>query len=353
MKIKLVIPITLDIDLSPFQSTSLKVGNSTLFHGLIEVTIGTHDFHIFKHHNSDTDERFLFIESLGNLDLDEFKKYSDAVILALGFTTGKLFLEEYYYMVLNNEEYLNAEFVSYEYKGESICSNSSILDPFGFTNYIQRLPNYESELKHINPQMSTLVLSLLISQLLKNKVFARSCSLVVEGNNCHHKLLKAGIYSIAIETITQLIYEENEQKVNPIPDQALAKEVRKKLQNCLMTFDDLISTYGKTILSAKIQDINKPTNLKKLTKPFEIYGIKLDAHSLEILGHRNKFLHSLSPTNSNQDDLELIYIALKLRFMLNSLILKYIGYSGHLVNNSAWLSKDYSVGELDHPFKLI
>jgi hypothetical protein len=110
------------------------------------------------------------------------------------------------------------------------------------------------------------------------------------------------------------------------------------------------------ILESKISDINKPTNSKKLSVPFEIYKLKLNKDDLNILNHRNKFLHGTSPFSEdeliNKQD-ELNFIIARLNFMLNSLMLKYVGYKGHIINYSAWIQFNRKESVTDHLFKII
>ncbi|MFP3633039.1 hypothetical protein SB776_41240, partial [Burkholderia sp. SIMBA_045] len=74
-------------------------------------------------------------------------------------------------------------------------------------------------------------LSNLCNIIKNNSAYSRSCQLVIEANNAKQYLLKAGILSIALETITTLVYEENREneKIKPISNKQTAKNIRLDL----------------------------------------------------------------------------------------------------------------------------
>ena len=200
------------------------------------------------------------------------------------------------------------------------------------------------------------VFSNLCETIKNNEQYARCCKLIIEGNQSKQVLLKAGIYSIALETLTNIIYEEHKKKINPIEDKKLAGIIRKKFKKVVEEYEEFISEYGLKILESKINDINKPTNSKKLSVPFKIFGIKIDQDDLNILNHRNKFLHGTSPFSDGElkdKKYEINFIIARLHFMLNSLMLKYIGYSGHIINYPAWIQFNLKKEMTEHLFKII
>ena len=181
----------------------------------------------------------------------------------------------------------------------------------------------------------------------------------IEGNiinKTKHYLLKAGIFSIILETISSLIYDENAEKLNPIQNKFLSKNIRQELIKTLNNFKEDISEEALKIFTSKINEINKPTNSKKLSFPFQYYNISLSKKELEILNHRNKFLHGTSPFDEKELDLkkyELLEIIAHMKFMINSLMLKYIGYSGNIINNPAFLELNSKEVLNSHLFKII
>jgi DNA polymerase III epsilon subunit-like protein len=204
--------------------------------------------------------------------------------------------------------------------------------------------------------MTTSVFSKLCTTIKTKEPYSRCCELIIEGNQSKQVLLRAGIYSIALETLTNIIYEENKEKINPISDKKLAKLIRGKFSEVVKEYDEFISEYGMKIIESKINDINKPTNSKKLSMPFELYRIKLNKDDIEILNHRNKFLHGTSPFGEEElkeKEYEIKFIIARLHYMINSLMLKYIGYSGHIINYPAWIQFNKKEKLTDHLFRII
>jgi hypothetical protein len=120
--------------------------------------------------------------------------------------------------------------------------------------------------------------------------------------------------------------------------------------------ESFISDYGNRVLKSKIENLNTPTNAKKLSKPFELYGLKLSPSELKILNHRNKFLHGTSPfeeTELKDKENEIAYITKKLLTLNNSLILKYCNYSGHMVDYGGYHQLNWENEVKEHLFKII
>jgi len=110
------------------------------------------------------------------------------------------------------------------------------------------------------------------------------------------------------------------------------------------------------IYTAKINELNNPTNSKKLSYPFQLYKINLSIEEIEILNHRNKFLHGSSPFEETElidKKYELKFIIAHLKFMINCLMLKYVDYSGHIVNNPALMEYNTKETISNHLFRII
>lgn len=353
--LRLIIPTKKEIDLSVFEFKSLKIRDSITVAGLIEISIDDQKYHLFKYKNEDEVKNYLAIESVGVDQIINFKTNCKSIILGFGLITGNLFQDEYYFQAIDNDEHTSVENTIYEQQEKSIISDAPIFDPFRFKEYIDHIGKV-SILRDISLWLKPEIFSKLCTTIKSNNTIARCIQLILEGNQTRLLLLRASIYSIAIETMTNIVYEENEDKENPIPDSKLAKLIREKIKACIEEYSEFISDYGKSILYAKIQDINKPTNSKKLSKAFELLGIRLSKSDLDILNHRNKFLHGTSPFEEIQlqeKTKEISYISKKLHFMITCLILKYIGYRGHIVNFAAWQQLHLKEQVTDHPYNII
>lgn len=354
-KQRLVIPISKDPDFSIIECKSLHIDGTTTFCGLIDIEIHGKKYHLFKHENKDLRQNYLFIDGLERDDFLNFKLNCDAIMTAFGYLSGDLFLDEYYYLTFDEKNPELVDNILFEKKEKSALTSLQLFEPFRFREYLKALEK-DKQYDHVLSYMIGSVFSNLCSIIRENESFSRCCQLIIEGNQSRQILLKAGIYSIALETLTNIIYNENKQKVNPIEDKKLAAIIREKLKAVVSEYDSFISSYGLKILDAKINEINKPTNSKKLSRPFELYKIKLTADDVEILNHRNKFLHGTSPfseDNLKEKESELQFIIARLHYMLNSLMLKYVGYTGHIINYPAWIQFKKGEKLTDHLFRII
>lgn len=350
---RLIIPISIDPEFYTIETKVLKIEDTIIYSGIVQLSIDGKSYHLFSYSNRESKQKYLIIDSLQKSSLLDFKKEVTSIIMAYGFISGNLFLDEYYYLA---EDESNAGYftnICYDKLDSSIITNTPLLDPSDFRQYLE---NFQKSDKDARYWINSATFSNLCLKLSVNNTFFRCCKLILNGNENKHLLLKAGIYSIALETITNIVYEENTDKINPIANKEIANTIKSKFYEILKEHAKEIGDYGDKILSSKIENINQPTNSKKLSKPFELLGINLTEEDLEILNHRNKFLHGESPFEEKElekKDHELIYISARLQLMVNILILKYIGYEGHIINYPAWIQYNLKKTPTEHLYKVI
>ncbi|MBB6107685.1 hypothetical protein SAMN05421821_101398 [Mucilaginibacter lappiensis] len=339
--LRLVIPVDNNPGFTALSDKRLKIENHYLPSGLTEVTIDDQKFQLYK--SLDDNGNHLIIESLAPTSLDLFKKASNSIITGYALVSGNLYLGEYYYHVIN-EDYNAIQRLIYEKKEPSAITNITLLNHNAFRLHLENTTSSKSYHHHCIP-MSMEVFSSLCQMVNENVVYARCCRFIIEGHQSKQVLLKGGIYSIGIETIAGIIYEENQDRINPIEDKTLAKTIINKVRGVVNEYGAFLTEYGKGILDAKINSLNSPTNAKKLSRPFELFDIILPDEDVAILNTRNKFLHGTSPFGEDelaekQEELEVIVN--KLLFMLMVLMFKHIGYSGHIIHYSDWIKYRYT-----------
>ncbi|TKC56490.1 hypothetical protein FBD94_22475 [Pedobacter hiemivivus] len=332
--LRLVIPIKADPQMDLIEYSGLRIGSNYTPAGLIEVSFNKKSYHVFKYEHPNTDDNYLIIDGLEPDDFAMFQHNTIAIITAMGFVSGDLYLDEYFYHTLDKDENYKVDYMCYQQMEESAITNQAILDPLGFQQYVEAT-GQSRIVEQFGVDMKKAVFSSLCQKIAGSLEFSRCCKLMIEGNQSKQMLLRAGIYSIALETITGIINDQYEDKVNPIADKKLSKTIIDKMLSTLQEYDAFLDDYGLEILKSKLKNLNSPTNAKKLSKPFEIYGVNLTKEDLDILNHRNKFLHGTSPFSEDElpgKTLELGLIVARLWFLLNVLMLKYAGYSGHIKN---------------------
>lgn len=351
---RLIIPMKSESSFKGIEAKSTKIEDTITFFNLIETIIEGREYHVFSYSEKRTGKRFLILDGNQPAHFKDFKYDTNAILLSLGFVSGKYFQDEYYYQVFHEERKDEVIYSSYEKREPSVITSKELFDPSDFRQYLESINHPINRNQAF--WMTKDTFSTLVKTVKNNTPFSRCCELLIEANSSVHVLLEASILSIALETMTNIIAEEKESILKPIKNKGIATEIVHKIQEILNDYNNQIDENGMKILQAKIFDFNKPTNSDKLKRPFELYGIKLNTEDLKILQHRNKFLHGKSPFN--EDELhnkknELKYISSRLHFLVSSLMLKYIGYKGHVIFYPAWIQYNLKQKLTDHLYKVI
>jgi len=180
----------------------------------------------------------------------------------------------------------------------------------------------------------------------------RIIRLILEGNETNSVLLRSGIYCVALEALREVLVGKENKKTKLIKDKKSFGKIRKKLTKALKEVEGINSEHLR-ILSGRITNLNQGTNSSKLEEPFELYSIDLTDNDIQTIGYRNDFLHGSSPIvgfeESEDKRIKLLLIAHKMNFLVCSLLLKHLGYSGHVCNYFAKL-EEKAKGESSEKF---
>lgn len=296
----------------------------------VEINGNKFDFYGIEPMNS------MVIDSVGKIALNDFKKYAYIIRLCFAFLSGKFYKEEIVYLLSNEENFETIDEYEYVLEPSSIISKNQIINPtFFFQTFKDRSKKEQKDLEKYHKMFDSKIFSTLCEKVLKHPELLRTIELIITAGNLSDSIQKGALYSVAIETITEFLKGLNEDACKPIKDKNIANNFRKEQLALLKKYKSDIDTRGLKILTAKINNLNSPTNKDKLTKPFELYGITLTQDDLDVLNQRNDYLHGGIPIDSNWEA-ELEANALKLHNLLNILILNFIGYKGHYINLSGW-----------------
>lgn len=285
-------------------------------------------------------DKFLIIESSNFLEFFEFKKFCFSIINSLALISGKFFQDQGIFFSYRKKEMNILEGFYYTELRDSknlfyhpICAVPSRINEVSL--------NKAREIKESNTLRLTLnQFSNLCNKSINSFKFSSIILLIIEASSSS-LLSRPASYSVALEAMTELICAENEQRIKPIQDSSLAKNIRKQMKEILNKYHDKINTEGYEILEIKLNNLNSPTNQSKLLKPFNILDIPLDKDDIEAIKYRNSFLHGdinlgndcFDPKETQDSIQKIYYISLKLFTLLNALVLKYIGYDGSIINS--------------------
>lgn len=277
-------------------------------------------------------EDLIIIDGLDKESLKDFKKKAEVIRIALGILSGKFYGGDCHYVTSNDENFQIITGIWYELEKETVVSNRRVIDLVTFRSTIDKGDiDYEQKYEPINKAITPETISRLCSELWDNESLLHAANLIISGMGNKDPLQQGALYSVALETLTSIFSNSNSKRLNPIQEKPVAKQFVNDLKSVLSQYEDKISKEGVEILSTKIELINSPTNKDKLTKTFELYGIAISTKDKDTINKRNDYLHGRNPLSFEQA-FELNQISLRLHTLIVSLLLKSIGYSGHIIN---------------------
>ncbi len=282
-------------------------------------------------------QKYFVIDAVEKINFSSFADLCYSIMIGYGFLSGNFYQDEAYYIKGEDKKFITITGVSYQQIRPSIITNGTANPIYAFTSHI-------TSDKMIQERYG------LFLEIFDGELFSKFCTkifdepqyvvlllLVIESNKTSLILKPAG-YSVALEKITNIIAEEN-KGLKPIIAKGLSRAFISEVKEVLKQFKDRIEQEGNedsiNILTKNIDRLNSPTNRDKLTKPFEIYNINLTAAEHEAIGNRNSFLHgrALKIEEGSEEFLEIYMNSLRLHKLVTKLILKHIGFSGHIVNH--------------------
>jgi hypothetical protein len=309
---------------SVLQSTRFKIGDSISMAGLCEVQIDGTSFYVYDYRKEDSS--YLIIESHSAIKPDDFERKMACIVYPLGFLTGTLERNEVYIIQSDKSDFKNITGFQYRRIEESVLTSMKVIDPDLFYQLTKR--------KDVPILISLNVFSTICTKAFKDHRLLRAIKMIAESNK-YALEVRASMYSVALETLKNIILEENEKKISPLKTKAASKQLRKKLREIVEGTPENEFNNKKAVLN-RIDQINQVTNSDGFELSFSLLGIKLTDIDKECIKLRNDFLHGRIPfeDEKTKDPKQLQFFAYKLHFLVSALILKYSGFSGVLKNNA-------------------
>lgn len=300
-----------------FPSKSLKVRDTIYGSGIIDTEINNICLQLYGYDDKVTRKNYFIIETTSQCNYQNFLDIIDDIILSITYLTG-IFLG-------NSVFVLGSKNDNFE-KNDLLCLKSFYED---LKDGLATIPeiHFQRDIVGIDNIISPKLIATLTQEISKNLIYKRTILLLCQAHTEPH-YIKASLYSVALETITNLIFELIETKHKPIQDKTLAKQIRDDLALTLANYKTKISIETFEKFSNDINRLNSLTNKQKLLLPFTHFGCKLPPKDIDAIEKRNDFLHGRIPDNADRHYLPIIVG--RLLFCVNYLTLKYIGFTGYI-----------------------
>ncbi len=324
-----------------FTAKNLKVGVRTFGARIIELNIKGNQIQLYLYGRENIDENYLIIESDNEIDYKSFLETVYDAILCITFFTG-VFPGKEVFISNTPSEKLNREMMSNVIYPENIK-----------TTHFSPIPKISDQIEghnklHVRDGLSSL--SSMIEMCISSASFRRTILLMLSANS-QPDYTQVVLYSVALESMAKLIYEQNENAMNVIGNKVVEKEIRVALKTSLKEFQNLIEEPAYKKLNARIDNINSPSNQDMLTRPFSLYNIPLTSNDLEAINNRNDFLHGKLTYEAGSRNLSIT--SLRLHYCVNTLILKYIGYNGAVLYQPWFYQRHHKMLIDCNPFQII
>jgi hypothetical protein len=322
---RLILPRAFNNNKDPYEfisSDQLVTDNgSSSFAGLIRFTAKDHNLELF---NCDQEENwYLAIDSISPIGFEQFKTIINAVIFSLGFVTGELHRNEMFILQSATADFKIISGCYFERMKDTVSSGMEIVSP--------RLWELKANKKPLDSYLDQRSFSNLITSALKDHRLLRALQIITEGNAYPFEI-RASVYSVALETVKNIVIEDNQEKLNPFKSKAFASKTIKQLVGLVNELDEQ-QFNSKSVVISKLQQLNQITNKDSFINAFKVYNFNLNESDKEALNKRNDFLHGRIPFEDEDDaELELKFVTFKMHYLVSILILKHVGFAGWIRN---------------------
>ncbi len=268
----------------------------------------------------------IVIDANRRLDDDTFQRLAKAVLTVLGSVTGDLHRGEQYTIASTDNEHRNPIGILYNQGQDSVLTEAAWLDGHLWAATVKK--------DHHLAYLPMNVFSSMVSKTYSDKQYARALWIIAESNPYPFEI-RASAYSVALETMKNIISQEKPEAFSPFKSKEVARRFRS---TCLAELKNLPETAfnNRKAVEKRIEQLNQQTNSDALETSFRVAGVHLNVHDKRVLLMRNDFLHGKIPFENEPDTSKgdtLFMIVYKLQFLLSALILRYAGYRGGIRNN--------------------
>lgn len=275
------------------------------------------------------------IDGLDLEDLEIFKQKAETIRIALAILSGNFYGGECNYVTSPKPDFTEIEGFWYEMERSPVISDRRIIDlQFFRTTFKESDQDYEARYKAVNKAIEPKLFSDLCNALWSNEDLHHAAELIISGMGNQDPVQQGALYSVALETLTAALGDKKDKELKPVEDDAVFQKLKNDLLAVFKNYEASISAQGITILQKKMENLNSPLNQDKLTKTFEVSGIAVTEEDKAAIKNRNNYLHGRSPLK-RELQFELMQISRRLHTLIVALLLKSVGYAGHIINLDA------------------
>ncbi|UYQ92839.1 gamma-glutamylcyclotransferase [Chitinophaga horti] len=269
-----------------------------LFGGLIKVSISGNEFQLFQVEKDGI--YYIFIDVLHEIPFKDFQVSANCVLMSYAFLCGYYPGEEGYFFSCKDSNLTAPTNTSFFKLGEGVEDQYIAFT----TNPYWGIDMESRDLHHEGAEEERGKLYGNINPIAP-EVFARICELAYTDDHLQRAMvllirnqnatleIKIPTQYVTIEAIANAL-SKNNKSLKPIEDDMLAKKLISQLSAVVDAFIAENPTLTKDALSPyyrKIEAINAPPNVDKLSKAFEIVGYTVSSEEKKILNDRNRYLH--------------------------------------------------------------
>lgn len=297
---------------------NLKIDEVIYGSGILSFEINNISIDLFSYYSEITKRNYFVIETNDEYNYVDFTSIIDELILAICYLEGKFLGNSVYFLGSETKNFQDNVMLGIKRFFDDLNSGFAVI------------PDFHSlrEISGTNDNFtSSLILKSLTEKIISDIVLKRTILIICQSHSEPY-YVQASLYSVALETISNIISSLIEEKNKPIQDKGLAKRLRDEFKSSLSKFQSEISPEAFKKINGDIERMNSLTNKQKLLLPFSYYNCNLTEMEISAIENRNDFLHGRIPENADRHHLPIIVG--RLLFCVNSLVMKHIGYEGYI-----------------------
>lgn len=195
------------------ETDGFNIGSSIRVAGYFDIQVESKKFGIFDYEVNE--DKSLIIECYEKIESDVFENQVSAIIYCYGLISGYLSRDEIIILKYADSNFENVTGFHFK-KLEDSVSGISALNPQLFWEL--------SESKEDRPYLKKEVFQNLVNNSLNDLRLLRAIKIMSESAQYPIEI-KASTYSVALETVKNIIIEENQEKLNPFKTKKQAREI--------------------------------------------------------------------------------------------------------------------------------